>query len=90
MGTIVQYTDEHQPANLYPHRIISPARPGPCCFTEMDEIGDPEQDDRWFFRYKRCRHCGFTVRLGLEAIPDAALQADLRKVFAKSFARTRP
>jgi hypothetical protein len=88
LGTIVEYTDEHRPANLYPHRIFSPARPRPCCFAEMDEIGEPERDERWLFRYKRCRRCGFTVRLLLEEIPDRRLLSDLREVFAKSFTRT--
>ena len=40
MPTIVEYTDRKQPENLYPQRIISPPRSGPCCFSDMEEIGE--------------------------------------------------
>jgi hypothetical protein len=90
MTTIVEYTDQKRPKNLYPERIISPVRSGPCCFSDMEEIGKPEEDSRWVFQYKRCRKCGFTVRVILREIPDAALAAELRKTLANSFVRNVP
>ncbi len=87
MATIVEYTEERQPENSYPERIVSPLRSGPCCFIDMEEIGEPTTEDRWVFRYKRCRQCGFTVRVILWEIPDAALAADLRAALTHAFAR---
>jgi hypothetical protein len=88
--TIVEYTDHKQPRNLYPQRIISPVRSGPCCFTDMEEVGKPQEDGRWVFQYKRCRKCGFALRVILREIPDAALAAELRKILANSFVRNVP
>ncbi len=90
MATIVEYTDQKRPKNLYPERIISPLRSGPCCFSDMEEIGRPQEDSRWVFQYKRCKKCGFTVRVILREIPDAALAAELRKTLANSFVRNVP
>ncbi len=87
MNTIIEYTDRKKPENLYPARIISPSRPGPCCRSHMVEVGRRERDDQWAFRYKRCRQCGFTVRFVLERFPDPMLVADLRATFTKSFVR---
>lgn len=88
MTTIVEYTEEKAPKNRYPERIVSPPHPGPCCMTNMEQIGGREQDGRVVFRYKRCRRCGFTVRLVLKEIPDADLLADLRETLGKAFVRT--
>lgn len=90
MTTIVEYTDRKQPRNQYPQRIVSPVRSGPCCFTDMEEIGKPQEDGRWVFQYKRCRKCGFALRVILREIPDAALAAELRKILANSFVRNVP
>ena len=90
MPTIVEYTDQKRPKNLYPERIISPSRSGPCCFSDMEELGRSVQEGRWVFQYKRCRKCGFTVRVILREIPDAALAADLRRTLANSFVRNVP
>lgn len=90
MPTIVEYTDQKQPRNLYPQRIISPVRSGPCCFTDMEEVGKPQEDGRWVFQYKRCKKCGFALRVILREIPDAALAAELRKILANSFVRNVP
>ena len=82
MATIVEYTAQ-KPADMsFPARIVSPPRSSPCCFTEMEAIGAPQADGRWLVQYKRCRRCGFTVRLVLREIPDAALLANLRETFA--------
>jgi hypothetical protein len=89
-ATIVEYTDQKEPKNLYPRRIVSPIRSGPCCFTDMEEIGKPQEEGRWVFQYKRCRKCGFTLRVILREIPDAALAAELRKILANSFVRNVP
>jgi hypothetical protein len=87
METIVEYTDRHAPTNLYPQRIVSPLRSGPCCFTDMEEIGPPQEDRRWVFQYKRCRTCGFALRVILRELPDAALVADLRATLENAFVR---
>ena len=90
MATIVEYTDRKRPQNLYPARIVSPARPQPCCYSDMAEIGTSHETDRWVFQYKRCKKCGFTVRVILREIPDAALAAELRKTLTNSFVRNVP
>ncbi len=90
MATIVEYTDRKTPSNQYPQRIISPSKSGPCCFTDMEEIGRTREEGRWEYQYKRCRKCGFTVRLILREIPDAALISELRKTLQNSFVRNVP
>jgi hypothetical protein len=90
MGTIVEYTDQKPSANRYPRRIISPSRSGPCCFSDMEELGTPQEDVRWVYQYRRCRRCGFAVRVILREIPDAALVASLREGLAHLFTRTVP
>ena len=90
MATIVEYTDRKPPVNRYPTRIVSPARSGPCCFSNMEELGPPREDARWVYQYKRCRQCGFAVRVILREIPDMALVADLRATLARSFLRNVP
>ena len=90
MATIVEYTDERKPRNRYPQRIVSPVRSGPCCFTDTEDIGQPQDDGHWVCQYKRCRTCGFALRVILREIPDAALAADLRKILAKSLVRNVP
>jgi hypothetical protein len=90
MATIVEYTDRKEPKNLYPQRIISPPRSGPCCFSDMEEIGTSLEEGRWVYQYKRCRQCGFTVRVILREIPDATLMAELRETLALAFQRNVP
>jgi hypothetical protein len=90
MPTIVEYTDTQAPRNQYPHRIISPAHASPCCFAAMEEIGPEAQGDHWVYRYKRCRTCGFTVRVVVRALPDAALVASLRTLLSTAFQRNSP
>jgi len=87
MATIVEYTAEKRPENHYPMRIISPPHCRPCCFSDMEEVGDPQAERHWLFQYKRCKRCGFTVRVILREILDAALAAELRQTLAKSFVR---
>ena len=90
MPTIVEYTDQKPSTNEYPTRIVSPSRQGPCCFSDMAELGPAEEEGRWVFQYRRCRKCGFTVRLILREIPDAALVAELRQILRTSFVRNVP
>jgi hypothetical protein len=90
MPTIVEYTDRKTPQNLYPDRIVSPQRSKPCCFSDMEEIGTPQQDGKYLYQYKRCRRCGFTVRLILGELVDEALVAELRQVLETAFRRSIP
>jgi hypothetical protein len=90
MATIVEYTDRKPPQNRYPKKIVSPTRSGPCCYSEMEEIGMPQETEQWEFRYKRCRKCGFTIRVILRQRPDAALAARLRETLAHAFQRNIP
>ena len=90
MSTIVKYTDREPATNEYPRRIVSPCRSGSCCFTDMEEIGRGVQDGRWVFQYRRCRQCGFTVRVILREIPDAVLAEQLRQILATAFVRKVP
>ncbi len=90
MPTIVEYTNRKVPLNRYPHRIISPPQSSPCCFSASEGIGPAERSDRWVYRYQRCRVCGFTVRVVLREIPDAALLASVRKILSTAFQRNSP
>jgi hypothetical protein len=87
MATIVEYTGAKEPENFYPWHIVSPPHSSPCCFSEMEEIGEAHAVERWECVYKRCRICGFTVQAILRPIPDAALAADLRKALDRAFRR---
>ena len=90
MATIVEYTDRKPPQNRYPTKIISSSRSGPCCYAAMEDIGQPQAAEQWEFRYKRCRTCGFTIRVILRARPDVALFANLRETLARAFQRNAP
>ena len=90
LATIVEYTDQKPAKNQFPQRIVSPVRSGPCCFTDMEEVGQPQEEGRWVFQYKRCKKCGFALRVILREIPDAALASELRKILANSFVRNVP
>ena len=87
MPTIVTYTDQQPPRNQFPRRIISPTRSGPCCFSAMEDLGSVRRADRWEYAYRRCRTCGFTVRVIVRYLPDQAQLANLRKVFATVLSR---
>ena len=90
MLTIVKYTDQQSPTNRYPRQIVSPPRAAGCCFSDMEEVGTPQQDARWVFQYRRCRRCGFAVRVILREIPDATLANKLRGELARSLVRNVP
>lgn len=78
MPTIIEYTDTKEPRNLFPERIVSPMYSAPCCFSDMEQVGEAQKEGRWIYTYKRCRRCGFTVRSILRALPDASLIASLQ------------
>jgi hypothetical protein len=86
--SIVEYTDQKHPMNEYPVRIVSPVHSGPCCFSAMEEVGGLQQEERWVFGYKRCKKCGFTVRVIVRELVDERLQANLRETLKTSFARS--
>jgi hypothetical protein len=90
MPTIVEYTDKKQPENLYPTRIISPPHSAPCCFSDMEEIGGLQRERNWEYTYKRCRTCGFAVRVIVRELPDETLVTELRKILQVSFQRNVP
>ncbi len=70
--TIVEYSAIKRPANQYPKRIVSPPRPQSCCTTGMVALGKPRREAGWFYVYKRCDTCGFTVRSIVRRDPAAA------------------
>ena len=90
MPTIVEYTDTKPPRNRYPRSITSPTHASPCCELRMEPIGTPFLEGRSEIQYKRCRRCGFAVRLILHQLPDAHLVAALRKELASAFVRSSP
>ena len=90
MPTIVEYTDRKPAENRYPHRIVSPPRSSACCFSDMEPVGDLTREAHWEYRYRRCRTCGFAVRVILRPIPDQALLEELRAELAKAFVRNVP
>ena len=87
MSTIVNYTDKRPPLNHFPQRIISPTRSGPCCFAAMENVGAIGREARWEYAYRRCRTCGFTVRVVVRYLPDQTELANLRKLFASVLGR---
>ena len=90
MPTIVEYTDRKPPENRFPHRIVSPPHSRACCFSDMQDVGGARREAGWEYRYRRCRTCGFTLRVILRPIPDEALLGELRAELAKAFVRNVP
>jgi len=90
MPTIVTYTDTAPPRNQFQHHIISPTHSSPCCFSAMDALGRVCREERYVYEYRRCRTCGFTVRVIVRYPPDHTLMASLRKEFATTLTRKIP
>ena len=86
----MEYSDQKPPTNRYPHRIISPSRAADCCFSDMEKVGTPQQDGHWVYQYRRCRQCGFAVRVILREIPDMTLAKSLRATVARPLVRNIP
>lgn len=68
-ATIVEYTDERPPENLYPERIVSPTKGRACCAGNMEQIGGVTREETRAYFYRRCRACGYTVRHFVSAPP---------------------
>ena len=69
MKSIILYTRELKPQNLYPKRIISPPAPNKCCPGRMEVLGRPRLDEQSRrFYYKRCKVCGFALRHFLDPV----------------------
>ena len=89
MPSLVPYTNQEPPANRYRHRIIAPPRAGVCGVSAMAWL-DARRDVRGVYQDRRCRRCGFTVRVLLREIPNTALATTLRESLAHAFVRTVP
>ncbi len=87
MPTIVTYTDDRPPLNQFPRRVVSPTHSGPCCFSAMEDLEPVHREERWEYAYRRCRTCGFTVRVIVRSLPDQTQLANLRKLFASVLSR---
>ncbi len=61
--TIVEYSISEEVLVDYPYRIVSPPHPSSCCVSGMDELGNVHYGEEGPYTYKRCRGCGYTVRL---------------------------
>jgi len=72
---MVTYTDEHPPTTRYRHQLIAPPRAGVCCVSAMEWLDAPQRDVRGVYQDRCCRRCGFTVRVILRELRDAALIA---------------
>lgn len=84
MKSIIVYTREQRPQNLYPRRIVSPPAPNKCCPARMEVLGRPRLDEQGRrFSYKRCKVCGFALRHFLDPVgtvlPSPAADARARK-----------
>ena len=87
MPTIVSYTDKRPPLNHFPQRIISPTHAGPCCFSAMEDLGVVYRQMQCEYAYRRCRTCGFTVRVIVRYLADQTELANLQKLFASVLSR---
>ena len=56
----------------------------------MERLDAPQRDARWVYQDRRCRRCGFAVRVILCEIPDTTRVNSLREELASSFMRNIP
>ena len=89
MPSLVPYTDQEPPTNRYRHQLIAPPRAGVCCVSAMAWL-DARRDVRGVYQDRRCRRCGFTVRVLRHEIPDTTRVATLRESLARAFLRSIP
>lgn len=69
LRNIIRYSDDQEPKNDYPKRIVSPTRPGSCCNDENREIvGTVREVDGFKYCYKICQECGHAVRYFYPAV----------------------
>ncbi|HWQ68934.1 MAG TPA: hypothetical protein VN494_03095 [Patescibacteria group bacterium] len=81
--SIIEYSSEKKARNSYPHKIISPPTPSRCCQARMNRIGAIQAEGDNKFYYKRCSHCGFTVRefvstIDIDQVPSLGVSASDR------------
>lgn len=66
---IIRYTDDEEPKNEYPKRIVSPSQPKPCCTDQNREtVGRVREVEGFKFCYKICETCGHAVRYFYPAV----------------------
>jgi hypothetical protein len=66
---IIRYTDDEEPRNDYPRKIVSPTEPSACCSEENREIvGSMKEIDGFKFCYKICVECGHAVKFYFPAV----------------------
>jgi hypothetical protein len=66
---IIRYSDEEEPRNEYPRRIVSPTQPARCCRDEnRTVVGQVREVDGFKFCYKICNTCGHAVRYYYPAV----------------------
>lgn len=53
----------------------------------MEALGTVYREARWEYAYRRCRTCGYTVRVIVRYLPDPVEIATLQKLFATVFSR---
>ncbi len=41
----------------------------------MEELGTPQEEARRVYQYRRCRQCGFAVRVILREVPGRSLDS---------------
>lgn len=69
LRNIIRYTDDQEPKNEYPRRIISPTQASKCCNEENREVvGTVREVDGFKYCYKICRECGHAVRYFYPAV----------------------
>ena len=69
LRNIIRYSDDQEPRNDYPKRIVSPMRPSSCCNDENREIiGKVSEVDGFKYCYKICQECGHAVRYFYPAV----------------------
>jgi hypothetical protein len=66
---IIRYSDEEEPRNDYPRRIVSPTQAAGCCTDEnRTVVGQVREVDGFKFCYKICNTCGHAVRYYYPAV----------------------
>jgi len=61
--SIITYTSEQKPKNLYPRKIISPPYPSKCCTNaNRMRVGKIYEELSRHYYYKVCKACGHAVK----------------------------
>ena len=69
MRNIIRYTDDEDPRNEYPKKIVSPTQQSTCCTDENRVmVGSVREVDGFKFCYKICETCGHAVRYYFPAV----------------------